>query len=60
MGRLLCAAFVCMLAAANGRVTAQSPSLEYDVKAAFLLNFARYVEWPPAKRTGQVFTLCVL
>lgn len=60
MRRLLCATLVCMFAAANLRVTAQSPSLEYDVKAAFLLNFARYVEWPPVKRSGQVFTLCVL
>lgn len=25
-----------------------SPPLEYQVKAAFLFNFARFVEWPPA------------
>jgi hypothetical protein len=24
-----------------------APSVEYQVKAAFLLNFARFVEWPP-------------
>ena len=24
------------------------PSLEYNVKAAFLLNFARFIEWPPS------------
>lgn len=24
-----------------------SPTVEYQVKAAFLLNFARFVEWPP-------------
>nr|MDP9121118.1 YfiR family protein [Acidobacteriota bacterium] len=26
---------------------APAPSLEYDVKAAFLFNFAKFVEWPP-------------
>src|SRR5206468_11199924 len=25
-----------------------SPPLEYQVKAAFLFNFARFVDWPPA------------
>jgi hypothetical protein len=24
-----------------------SPSVEYQVKAAFLLNFAKFIEWPP-------------
>jgi hypothetical protein len=24
-----------------------SPSMEYQVKAAFLLNFAKFIEWPP-------------
>jgi hypothetical protein len=38
---------------------AQAPSIEYDVKAAFLLNFARFVEWPEARRTVP-FTLCTL
>jgi len=23
------------------------PSVEYEVKAAFLLNFAKFIEWPP-------------
>src|SRR5580704_7905559 len=34
---------------------------EYDVKAAFLLNFARYVEWPPEAFQGatQALTICV-
>jgi len=27
---------------------AASASLEYDVKAAFLLNFTKFVEWPPS------------
>jgi hypothetical protein len=39
---------------------AQAPTIEYDVKAAFLLNFLRFVEWPPAARRGQPFGLCTL
>lgn len=37
---------------------AQDVSLEYRVKAAYLLNFARFVEWPPAARSGPL-TICV-
>ena len=40
-------------------VFAQPASIEYDVKAAFVLNFTRYVEWPPTRRTAP-FHLCVL
>lgn len=37
-------------------------SLEYQVKAAYLLNFTRYVEWPREafKAPGAPVTLCVL
>jgi hypothetical protein len=38
--------FALVLTAVTG--VGASPSLsEFDVKAAFLVNFARYVEWPP-------------
>jgi hypothetical protein len=34
---------------------------EYQVKAAFVLNFARFVEWPPdAAPPGSPLTICVL
>jgi hypothetical protein len=35
---------------------------EYQVKAAFLYNFAKFVEWPDKKftRTGAVINICVL
>jgi hypothetical protein len=51
---------VVFLTSVTGARPLQSPSLEYDVKAAFLINFARYVEWPPAVRRDRSFGLCVL
>jgi hypothetical protein len=35
---------------------------EYEVKAAFLYNFARYVEWPPDRlpAAGEAFVVTVL
>jgi hypothetical protein len=40
---------------------AQTPG-EYAVKGAFLLNFARYTEWPPAAFSGSTtpLVLCVV
>jgi hypothetical protein len=38
---------------------AQQPTLEYDVRAAFILNFVRYVEWPPPERQAPL-QICVL
>lgn len=45
LGRLATAGLLCL---ASGRVVAQAPPAprEYEVKAAYLLNFTRYVEWP--------------
>ncbi len=39
--------WLALLALAPGRLAAQEAApLEYRIKAAYLLNFARYVEWP--------------
>jgi hypothetical protein len=40
----------------------QAPSAEYAVKAAFLLNFTRFVEWPPAAFAGPEapMEVCIL
>ena len=35
-------------------------SLEYRVKAAYLLNFTRYVEWPPSAAVDSQLSICVL
>jgi hypothetical protein len=46
---------------APGRVHAQ-PAGEYDVKAAFLYNFAKFVDWPSAAfpEPNSSFRICVL
>src|SRR4051794_22363120 len=38
------------------------PIAEYHVKAAFLYNFARFVEWPGEafRSPGEPFSICVL
>ena len=41
-----------------GAVSAQTGELEYEVKAAFLLNFSRYVTWP-ADRLKPPFRICL-
>lgn len=42
-----------------GLASAQAP--EYDLKAAFLFNFAKFVEWPESAFAGEraPLTLCV-
>lgn len=39
-----------------------NPRGEYDLKAAFLFNFAKFIEWPARSFTSpqSVFTICVL
>ena len=42
--------------------TQAAPTTEYEVKAAYLYNFGRFVQWP-ARATaaeGRYFTICVL
>ena len=46
------------------RAAAAGPAqetLENDIKAAFLYNFTKFIEWPrPTSRTPEPFRLCVL
>jgi hypothetical protein len=44
----------------TARVHSAQPSLENDVKAAFLYNFTKYVEWPSPSPHDEPFRLCVL
>jgi hypothetical protein len=55
--------FVCSCFAAQrtGQAVSQ-PTLEYEVKAAFLLNFTRFVEWPANAfaDSSSPLTICIL
>ncbi|HEY1240654.1 MAG TPA: YfiR family protein [Bryobacteraceae bacterium] len=44
-----------------GRLAADEPPLEYQVKAAFLLNFTKFIGWPPAAfaDSRSPLTICV-
>jgi hypothetical protein len=50
-GIVLLAAWACVILLALGSApritTGQTPPGEYDVKAAFVYNFLKFVEWPP-------------
>lgn len=34
--------------------------VEYKVKAAFLLNFAKFITWPATVKSNDAFTLCIV
>ena len=54
-------AVIGVFAAVSGGVQATQHTLEADVKAAYLYNFTRYVEWPAeAEKGSEPFRLCVL
>ena len=39
---------------------ADVPADEYQVKAAFLLNFVKFIEWPAGHRTNEPISICIL
>ena len=51
----------CAVAGSRG-ADAQARRYEYEVKAAYLLNFLNYVEWPPSAKAGTSpsISICVL
>lgn len=60
--RVRVCAMVLLLSSASVPLSSQSaPSVEYQVKAAFLFNFAKFIEWPtdafPDEKTP--ITVCV-
>src|SRR6476469_6401776 len=55
---VLCGAFACSVFALSG----QSPASEGEVKAAFIYNFAQFIDWPSRafpSRTAP-FTMCAI
>lgn len=59
MAVLRTAVLIVLSLALPGMASAQAP--EYDLKAAFLFNFAKFVEWPPDAFAGErtAMTICV-
>jgi hypothetical protein len=45
--RAWCAAAILLLGSSRTSVAQAAPTAEYQLKAVFLFNFARFVEWPP-------------
>ena len=55
---MLCVATLLFVSAIDGS-GAPKPT-EYDVKAAYLFNFGKFVKWPAANDTHDNFPICVL
>jgi len=60
LGHVCASVWVAILTAHN--CAAAEPRLEYDVKAAFLLNFTKFVEWPAASfaDADSAIAICIL
>jgi hypothetical protein len=43
-----------------GRSASQMALEEYEVKAAYLYNFGRFVRWPEATTGGETFPVCTI
>jgi hypothetical protein len=60
-GRVALAGLIAAVCACLPAPSAANPAGEYEVKAAFLYNFARFVEWPAQGHSQpNVLTLCIL
>jgi hypothetical protein len=58
MGAIL---FSCVISRPTDLTAQTKPATEYQVKAAFLYNFAKFVDWPPSAfaNAKQTFDICV-
>ncbi len=56
------AAWTCVLPASIAGTQGADTAVEYKIKAAFLLNFAKFINWPEGSFPGddQFFKVCVL
>src|SRR4051812_32752173 len=57
----IAACFMSFMLAASVQTQAQPQrASEYDVKAAYLLNFLKFVQWPASASGGAAIPICVL
>ncbi len=59
---LFIASWNCVLPLSCAGAQKSDSAVEYKIKAAFLLNFAKFINWPEGSFTDekQLFTVCVL
>ncbi len=58
--RVLSAVFIVLVLSLAGTARGlEKPTLEYQIKASYLYNFLRYVEWPSDAPAGRTFPVCV-
>jgi hypothetical protein len=59
---LFIAAWTCVFPVSKAGAQAGDAAVEYKIKAAFLLNFAKFINWPEDSFTSenQPFKVCVL
>jgi hypothetical protein len=50
---------VALIGSATPAIQAQDVSFEYQVKAAYLFNFVKFVDWPARAQAGPI-TICVI
>jgi hypothetical protein len=62
IGLLIAAIFACSLLRVPGLDAQQPKASEFQVKAAYLYNFGRFVQWPDESGTdrNESFEICVL
>jgi uncharacterized protein DUF4154 len=51
---------IVVLVVGSSHTLIAQPTLEDDVKAAFLYNFTKFIEWPPPPQPDEPFRLCAL
>ncbi|MEO5926385.1 MAG: YfiR family protein [Bryobacteraceae bacterium] len=59
LGRIGIALLILGLFARGQSVRSIRQGTEAEIKAAFLINFAKFVEWPSETSPGNDFTICV-
>ncbi len=50
---------VCMLFNSHAVLSAENDAVEYKLKAAYMLNFAKFINWPQERDEGDTFRICI-
>lgn len=60
LARLGCALLCLFIAFPMGVAVSAQPVSEYDVEAAYLYNFGKFVQWPDSAKKNPTFDICIL